>query len=215
MEVEGEDVEAIPEGFREWLDVGRAELESLEQREQPRAADMPQVRSAIAQLRQPLPEEPAKMAAVVGAMIREELRATGLTCTLVFAATDTTLERWEAHGKLPCTVDDFMRSIAARDEAIVAIGHVGLVSFEINGQSRRGFFCDIERAGRRGRWMLPVMQEGDPLPQDVPGLEQELGELADAEAAWLGVAPKVGIDFSLLGFEDQLGLGGGTGIAEG
>lgn len=213
VEAEGDEVEAIPEGFREWLDVGRAELESLDQREKPKAPDGLQVRAAIADLRQPLPEEPKQIAAIVGNIIREELRAQGLTSMLVFAVTATTLERWEVRGTLPCSLDDLMRSIAVRDDRVVAIGHVGLAAFDINGQPRRGFFCDIERTGRRGRWMLPVLQAGDALPRDLQGLESDLGEV-DAETAWLGVQPKVSMDFSFMGFEDQMGLTGSVEIPE-
>ena len=214
IELEGAAADEIPEGFREWLDVGRAELESLEQREKAKQpTEGPQVRAAIAELHRPLPEEPTQIAAILGNFIREELRTQGLTCALVFAVTDKTVERWEARGTLPCTIDDMMRSIASRDERVVAVGHVGLAGFEINGEPRRGFFCDVERGGRRGRWLLPVVREGDALPVDIPGLEADLGAV-DPEGAWLGVAPKVSMDFTLLGFEDQMGLMGSPEIPE-
>jgi hypothetical protein len=214
-DLEGDDVDGIPEGFREWLDVGRAELESMEQRERAEPAGAgPDVRVAIANLLRPLPEEPKLIAGVIGGIVRDELRAQGMTCLLVFAITGHTLERWEVRGNLPCTQDDFMRSIASRDEGIVAIGHVGLANFEINGQPRRGFFCEIERGGRRGRWLLPMLQEGDPLPQDTPGMEADLGALADDAEGWLGVAPKVSMDFSVLGFEHQIDPVGGTELPE-
>lgn len=214
IEMEGDGIDALPEGFQEWLDVGRAELASLEERAKPTPPEALDIQAGFVDLIRPLPTDAKAAAAVIGGIMREELLSQGLGCLLVFAATESTLERWEARGTLPCTLDDLIRSVATRNRDIVAVGHVAPAAFDINGQSRRGFYVDVECGGRRGRWLLPVLQAGDPVPQGFVGMEGDLGAPA-ADAAWLGVVPKVGLDFAMLGIGDQFGLLAGGEIPEG
>jgi len=80
---QGTDIAPLAEPIREWLDVGSAELQRLEQSETSTASTTPEVRVAIAELNVPLPAEPAKIAGIFGSMIREELREQGLRCLLL------------------------------------------------------------------------------------------------------------------------------------
>jgi|GEM_PF-2312121 len=206
--LEGTDIAPLPEPIREWLDVGSAELQAIEQGEERSEQSVPDVRAAIAQLTIPLPEEPAKIAGIFGSMIRQELRTQGLSGQLLFAASMTTVERWEVHGRLPCTVDDMLRSIASRDPSLIAVGHVGLATLHLNGEARRSFYCEVERGGARGRWMLPILRDGDPLPADHPGLEMTMGPLGEGQVGWLGVEPGVKLNLEVVGVE---GAGGPIG----
>ncbi len=202
---QGTDVTDMPEPLQEWLDVSRAELKTIVQDVKPRNDPFPEVRMAVAEIHGELPDKPRNVAGLVGSMIRDELRQSGLRCLLLFAVTPTTFERWEFLGQIPCTVDDILRAISQRDETIIAIGHVGLATLHLNQEARRAFFCTMEMDGRRGRWLLPVLQPGDPLPVDHPGLEQDLGPVPDGDLPWIGAEPTAEIDFKLLGMEGLVG----------
>ena len=115
------------------------------------------------------------------------------------------MERWEVRGKLPCTADDMLRSIASRDPSLVAVGHVGLATVHLNGEARRSFYCEVEIDGQRGRWMLPILQDGDPLPPNHPGLEMAMGPLGEDQEGWLGVEPGVPMNFEVLGIDGSAG----------
>lgn len=206
----GDNVQDLPDGFREWLDVGRAELESIAQTEKPQRRNGPDIRTAFAELRAPLPEEPQRIAGAIGSIIKDELLERGLQCHLLFAASSTTMERWEVRGELPCSIDDLLRSVGQRDASLVALGHVGLATVHLNGEARRAFYCEVERGGSRGRWFLPVVQAGDPLPAGHPGIETAMGPVPKGEKPWLGAEPGVTINFEVLGME-----GLAHGIAEG
>lgn len=185
----GEGLDALPEPFREWLDVGKAHVSEFEMRARPTGPPKPYLNTAVLEVNGVVPPGARGLAELVGHATDTEMRQGPMRAALVFALRDRTLERWEVWGELPCSLDDFIRAVAHHSKADgAAFVHPCTVTFT-DGPTRRAVAVVAQRGGQLCRRVLPLTftEEGvigtlDPVYQD---------EGAPAEA-WIGVPPPEG-----------------------
>jgi hypothetical protein len=202
----GKGREDLPEELHDWFFSDRAEFKSVEEETFQPLTEGSDIRTAFLA---PIPGkigDAMQFALGIGRSMDNEVLSQGLTCHLVFAATEESLERWEIRGQLPCTLDDLIRNIVVRSSP----NAVALITPGIFGTSqgnKRAVFAHAECADSAKRARRVLVLEFDASGQAKPA--QELGQVRELEDAdrWFGTAPDVELELSALGFDDG-GLGG-------
>ncbi len=189
----GEGLDALPEPFREWIDVGKASVSEFETRETRRGPPKPYLNTAVLQVRGDVPPGARGMADLVGVATDEEMRRGAPGAALVFVLRDRTLERWEIWGELPCGLDDFIRAVVQHSEAEGAdFVHPCTVTVD-SGPTRRAIAIVAQRGGGLCRRVLPLTFADDGTIGTLPPVYQD--EPTPAEP-WTGVPPPEGVAIS-------------------
>lgn len=186
----GEGVEALPEPFREWLDVGTARVSDFEMRAKPTGPPRPFVNTAVMEVNADVRPGARALAELVGFATDAEMLQGPMRAGLVFALRGRTLERWEIWGELPCGLDDFIRAVAQHSKADgAAFVHPCTVTFD-EGPTRRAIAVVAERDGQLSRRILPLTFADDGTIGAQPAVYQEEGP---PEEPWIGRAPAEGV----------------------
>ncbi len=126
----GEGVDALPEAFREWLDVGKAQISEFEMRAKPTPPPKPYLNAAVFEIGGTIPPGARGMAELVGAVTDAEMLKGPMRAMLLFVLRDHTLERWEVWGELPCELIEFIRAVVQHSKAEgAALVHPCTVTF--------------------------------------------------------------------------------------
>ena len=212
IEREGDDLDALDEPFRGWVDPGNA---TIDRTEFGGFVDGPKPDFDLRMAMLPPPSAPpanaGELAVGIGRSMDTEILKRGLTCHLVFVLNDTAVERFELRGELPCDLDDLIRNLVLLGDTIgVALVVPGVFTLP-NGENKRAVYTLAEVRGQpqRARRVTPL----ELAPGQAPRLLGELvqtTELAEG-AGWLGVKPVVELGLFPTGID---GLGGGGPLAE-
>ncbi|MCK6530442.1 hypothetical protein L6R50_23755 [Myxococcota bacterium] len=193
--------DSMPEGLGEWLDPGTASIEKMGQ-EVTGPGPQPEIRMGMMSVNGELPEHPCEVAQVLGNLFDAELLQRKPGGWWVYAARPGTLERYEVSGPLPCPLDDLLRSIAAQGPVdAMAVTHPAVVNTPEG--SHRGYVTVVERRGRKGLRIRPMVPAGQDFEWKDP-VFQDHGPVGEA-GLWIGVPPPPEVNLSVLG---PVGSGG-------
>lgn len=189
----GEGLDALPEPFREWLDVGKAHVSEFEMRAKPTEPPKPYLNTAVLEVNGVVPSGARGLAELVGVATDAEMRQGPMRAALVFVLCDRTLERWEVWGELPCGLDDFIRAVAVHSKADgAAFVHPCTVTFN-DGPTRRAIAVVAQRDGEVCRRVLPLTFTEEGVIGTLDPVYQEEGA---PEEPWIGVPPPEGVTIS-------------------
>lgn len=189
---EGVGTETIPEPFREWLHrVG--EVTHAELTETPTQIPPSDVLFGTAPLPAPVPQDPVKVAEIVGQLTDAEIARTGIQGLQVLAFRGLVAEQFIIRGKLGCPVDDVIRNIALQgDIDAIALLFPGVV--KLDGVDTRALVTIAEvKDGRRGQRVVPLKWRQD---GSIEAPRAWMREMPDPEPAqrWIGVKPETEIE---------------------
>lgn len=189
----GQGLDALPEPFREWLDVGKALVSEFEMRAKPTEPPKPYLNTAVLEVNGVVPAGARGLAELVVVATDAEMRRGPMRATLVFALRGSTLERWEVWGELPCGLDDFIRAVAQHSKADgAALVHPCTVQFN-DGLTQRAIAVVAQRDGQLCRRILPLTFAEDGTIGSQPAVYQDE---AAPEEPWIGVPPPEGVTIS-------------------
>jgi len=189
----GEGVDALPEPFREWVDLGKAQVADFEMRTKPTGPPKPYLHTAVLEVNGVVPAGARGMAELVGLATDAEMRQGPLRAVLIFVLRDRTLERWEAWGELPCSLTDFIRAVVQHSKAEgAAFVHPCTVTFQ-DTPARRGIAVVAQRDGTLCRRVLPLTFAEDGTIRSLNPVYQDEGA---PEEPWIGVPPAEGVTLS-------------------
>lgn len=189
----GAGVDALPEPFREWLDVGKAHVSDFEMRAKPTGPPKPYLNTAVLEVNGVVPPGARGMAELVGFATDAEMRQGPPRAALVFVLRDRTLERWEIWGELPCSLTDFIRAVVQYSKAEgAALVHPCTVTFR-DEPTRRAIAVVAQRDGALCRRILPLTFAEDGTIGSLSPVYQDEGV---PEEPWIGVPPAEGVTLS-------------------
>jgi hypothetical protein len=173
--------------FLDWVDAGG--VERGEVREQAQPTELPDVAAAFAELPEEPQWAPGPLAEVVGRVTDHDLVNRGLEGVLVLILRGRTVEKWIVEGRLPCTVDDVVRSLTRLERCDAAVLIVAGVA-RVDGEDQRAFIETIECRGQRGQRVVPLEQGADGRLSASRALYRSLPAPPEGEG-WIGVEPEV------------------------
>lgn len=187
---QGEGVDALPEPFREWLDIGKTHVSEFGMRAKAVEPPNPSLNTAVLEVNGVVPPGARGLADLVGVATDAEMRQGPMRAALVFALRGNTLERWEVWGELPCGLDDFIRAVVQHSKAEgAAFVHPCTLTLD-TGPTRRAITVVAQRDGELCRRILPLTFAEDGTIGSQPPLYQYE---AAPEVPWIGVAPPEGV----------------------
>lgn len=143
---EGDDLDALPEPFRSWLDPSTATIDEARQSEEAGPSPTLRMTSGTIPEAAPLPTSAQELAAGIGQDTDPEIARSFPTGTTAFLLAGRAWERWGL-GDLPAELaDDAIRSLAARANAN-GIAVIRPMAVELNGTHHRGWAVIAEMDG--------------------------------------------------------------------
>lgn len=137
------------------------EVTHSELTETPTEIPSPEVLFATATLAAPVPQDPVKVAEIIGQLTDADIARTGLQGVLIMAVRGVTSERFMVSGHLACPVDDVIRTIALQGE-IDAIALIFPGVANVDGVDTRALVTLVEvKDGRRGQRVVPIAWRPD------------------------------------------------------
>ncbi len=173
--------------FSDWLASG--EVERGEVRESESDVELPDVMAGFAELATEPVWTPAELAEVVGRVCDHDLVHHGLVGILVLVLRGRTVEKWLIEGRLPCSVDDVVRSIVRLGECDATVLVLAGVA-RVDGVDHRAYVATIECRGQRGQRIVPLHVESDGRITAPRALYRALPTPGVGEG-WIGVEPGV------------------------
>jgi len=206
IEREGVGLEALGRPFRGWLDTG--DQEALAYRQTP-AARPPQPGDftvSIATWDTSTLGNAVAVADLIGQHTDAEILARGLDHHVVFVVLDGAVERWDLHGRPPCSMDDLIRNITGVAD-YWAVGLLQPDTVILEGVERKAVSIFVEMAGRRAKRVLAVTFIPDGTLKGLGVALSDEGEVPAGEG-WIGVEPSVDLDLGRV--RSARSFGGGS-----
>lgn len=189
---EGVGTDTIPEPFREWLHRA-GEVTHSELTETPTQIPPADVLFGTAALPAPVPQEPVKVAEIVGQLTDAEIARSGIQGLQVLAFRGLVAEQFIIRGQLGCPVDDVIRNIALQgDIDAIALLFPGVVN--LDGVDTRALVTIAEvKDGRRGQRVVPIKLRPDGTIE-APRAWMRPMPTPEPAQRWIGVKPETEID---------------------
>ncbi len=192
----GEELERLPEGFDEWVDVGSAEVQELVKREE-RPGPPPQMTGGLAPFSGPAPRDLLHAAQLLAPECIPQVLATGVAATHVFVLSAERIDsyRYEAP---PVSQLDMIRNLVARtEEPVLAVAVANLTALNTPEGVRRGLGLVVEHDRQRMLLFSDLRNGPDGKLQvstNATGVPQ--GDVGD-DTAWIGMPPSQTIELAL------------------
>ncbi len=207
LEIEDWGYDCLPDEVKEWLDPGTASLDGVG-RSEPQGPPPLELKMGMMTILAPIPDHPCAVAASLGEFLDREILNPPLAHFIAMAFRGDVLERWEIRGRLPVSIEDFLRAISAFGTLpdALAIIHPAAAEDE-KGENHRAVVILVQRRNQMGRRVRPFRFEGGKFVW-MDAYFHELGEAPEGEG-WIGVPPTAEMNLSAVGI-----VGGGV-IGEG
>lgn len=174
----------LPNELRSWIDIGSFALTEMSYAEEVEVEA--EILAATLRLTAPIPDTIEAIAEFVGELFDAEFLEHGVSGVVVMGMRGRDAERWEltGGGALPCSLDDFVRSVSAQMHAsAVVVIHEVLV--EEGDRTLRGFCYAVEYEGQRFERILALRRDARGRPIGV----LRHSEMVDQPLDWLGIEP--------------------------
>jgi len=203
---EGVGLEALGRPFRGWLDSGDQEALAYRQTPEIRPPQPGDFTVSIATWDTSTLGDAVAVADLIGQHTDGEILARGLDHHIVFVVLDGAVERWDLHGRPPCSMDDLIRNITGVAD-YWAVGLLQPDTAVVEGVERKAVAIYVEMAGRRAKRILPVTFMPDGTLRGLGVALSDEGTVPEGEG-WIGVEPSV--DLNLGRVRSAQSFGGGS-----